>query len=105
MVLGLPYIINGCLVYVEDIRKHYLTAKAYGAVILSEIEEGSPGMRYRAESRKGIAGCSSSDAETRIKALANNKMSREAEILRVAIDGRQLKHSCKQPCIDVRSFI
>ncbi|HNP24951.1 MAG TPA: VOC family protein [Panacibacter sp.] len=48
-----PYIINGCLVYVEDIRKHYLTAKAYGAVILSEIEEGGPGMRYRAEDPEG----------------------------------------------------
>jgi PhnB protein len=48
-----PYIFNGCLVYVEDIRKHYQTAKANGAVILSEIEEGGPGTRYRAEDPEG----------------------------------------------------
>lgn len=51
--LQVPYIINGCLVYVDDIRKHYHTAKAHGAVILSEIEEGGPGTRYRAEDLEG----------------------------------------------------
>jgi uncharacterized glyoxalase superfamily protein PhnB len=49
----LPYIINGVLVYVDDVRSHFQKAKNLGAVILSEIEYGGPGMRYRAEDPEG----------------------------------------------------
>ena len=48
-----PYIFNGVLVYVDDVRKHFQTAKENGAVILSGIEEGGPGARYRAEDLEG----------------------------------------------------
>jgi len=48
-----PYIINGVLVYVDDIENHFKNAKAKGAVILSEIETGGPGTRYRAEDLEG----------------------------------------------------
>lgn len=43
-----PYIINGVLVYVNDIQPHFDTAKTKGATILSAIETGGPGTRYRA---------------------------------------------------------
>jgi PhnB protein len=48
-----PYIFNGVLVYVDDIRKHFQAAKDNGAVILSNIEEGGPGARYRVEDLEG----------------------------------------------------
>ena len=48
-----PYIINGVLVYVDDVENHFKTAKAGGAIILSEIERGGPGTRYRAEDLEG----------------------------------------------------
>ena len=48
-----PYIIDGVLVYVQDIQSHFDTAVAAGARILSAIETGGPGMRYRAEDPEG----------------------------------------------------
>ena len=48
-----PWIIDGVLVYVDDLDAHFERAKAVGATILSEIEEGSPGRRYRAEDLEG----------------------------------------------------
>ena len=48
-----PYIINGILVYVEDVEKHFVESKKQGARILSEIETGGPGKRYRAEDLEG----------------------------------------------------
>jgi PhnB protein len=48
-----PYIINGVLVYVDDIESHFKNAKAKGAIILSGIETGGPGARYRAEDLEG----------------------------------------------------
>ena len=48
-----PWIIDGVLVYVDDLDQHFKRAKAAGAMILSEIEEGSPGRRYRAEDLEG----------------------------------------------------
>jgi len=50
---AVPWIIDGVLVYVEDLDAHYERAKAAGAVILSEIEEGGPGRRYRTEDLEG----------------------------------------------------
>ncbi len=49
----IPYIINGVLVYVDNIENHFNHAKANGAIILSEIERGGPGTRYRAEDLEG----------------------------------------------------
>lgn len=48
-----PYIINGVLVYVDDVEEHFNIAKAKGATILSEVETGGPGTRYRAEDLEG----------------------------------------------------
>jgi PhnB protein len=51
--LSSPYIINGLLVYVDDVEAHYKKAKANGAEILSEIEDGFPGKRYRCADMEG----------------------------------------------------
>ncbi len=51
--LSVPYIFDGVLVYVEDLDKHFDRAKAEGAVILSPIEEGGIGRRYRAADAEG----------------------------------------------------
>ena len=48
-----PYVINGTLVYVDDVENQFKTAKENGAVILSEIESGGPGTRHRAEDAEG----------------------------------------------------
>ena len=48
-----PYIIDGYLVYVDDIDEHFARAKAGGARILSELEGGENGKRYRAEDLEG----------------------------------------------------
>jgi PhnB protein len=48
-----PWVIDGVLVYVDDVDAHYGRARQAGAVILSELEEGPPGTRYRAEDLEG----------------------------------------------------
>jgi PhnB protein len=48
-----PYIIDGVLVYVKDIDAHFERASDAGATILSEVESGGPGKRYRAEDLEG----------------------------------------------------
>ena len=48
-----PWIIDGVLVYVDDIDAHYARAAAAGAAILSELEDGFPGRRYRVEDCEG----------------------------------------------------
>jgi uncharacterized glyoxalase superfamily protein PhnB len=50
---ALPWIIDGVLVYVNDLDAHFTRAKAAGARMLSDIEEGPPGRRYRAEDFEG----------------------------------------------------
>lgn len=50
---AVPWIINGVLVYVDDLDAHFARAKAAGATILTEIEEGPPARRYRAEDLEG----------------------------------------------------
>ena len=49
----LPYIIDGVLVHVDNVDLHYARAVAAGALILSEIEYGGPGRRYRVEDCEG----------------------------------------------------
>lgn len=48
-----PWVIDGVLVYVDDVDAHYARAVAAGATILSEPEDGFPGRRYRAEDPEG----------------------------------------------------
>ncbi len=48
-----PYVINGVLVCVPDVEAHFRQAVASGATILSPIEDGPPGRRYRAEDPEG----------------------------------------------------
>ena len=48
-----PWVIDGVLVFVEDLDAHIARARSAGAVILSEIEDGPPGRRYRAEDPEG----------------------------------------------------
>jgi PhnB protein len=50
---AVPYIIDGVLVYVDDLDQHYERARAAGATILSEIEDDPPGRRYRIEDLEG----------------------------------------------------
>jgi uncharacterized glyoxalase superfamily protein PhnB len=50
---ALLWIIDGVLVYVNELDAHFTRAKAAGARILSDIEEGPPGRRYRAEDFEG----------------------------------------------------
>ncbi|HKW59785.1 MAG TPA: VOC family protein [Candidatus Dormibacteraeota bacterium] len=48
-----PYIIDGVLVYIDDVTAHFDRAKAAGATILSPLEQGPDGTRYRAEDLEG----------------------------------------------------
>jgi uncharacterized glyoxalase superfamily protein PhnB len=48
-----PWVLNGMLVYVDDIDAHYAQAVQAGATILTEPEDGFPGRRYRAEDLEG----------------------------------------------------
>lgn len=51
--LSAPWIVNGLLVYVENIDEHFKRAKEHGAEILSEIENNFPGKRYRCADVEG----------------------------------------------------
>jgi PhnB protein len=48
-----PWIIDGVLVYIDDLEAHIERARSAGARILSEIEDTPPGRRYRAEDLEG----------------------------------------------------
>ena len=48
-----PWIIDGVLVHVDDLDAHGARARAAGARILSEPEEGPAGRVYRAEDLEG----------------------------------------------------
>ena len=48
-----PYVVDGVLVYVWDVDAHFERARAAGATILSPVESGGPGKRYRAEDLEG----------------------------------------------------
>jgi uncharacterized glyoxalase superfamily protein PhnB len=50
---SVPYIINGALVYVENVQAHFENSKMLGAGILTDLEFGEPGDRYRAEDLEG----------------------------------------------------
>jgi uncharacterized glyoxalase superfamily protein PhnB len=48
-----PYIIDGLLVYVDNVDAHFDRAKAAGATILSPVETSPDGKRYRVEDLEG----------------------------------------------------
>jgi len=48
-----PWVVDGVLVYVDDIDEHFIKAKRSGANVLSEPEDGPPGKRYRVEDIEG----------------------------------------------------
>ena len=48
-----PYVIDGVLVMVDNVEAHFQHAKTQGAPILTGIEYGGPGTRYRAEDLEG----------------------------------------------------
>jgi len=48
-----PWVIDGVLVYVDNVDEHYERATRAGAVILSEPDDGEGGRRYRAEDLEG----------------------------------------------------
>jgi PhnB protein len=50
---SVPWIIDGVLVCVDNLDRHFKQARGAGATILSEIEDGPPGRRYRAEDLEG----------------------------------------------------
>jgi uncharacterized glyoxalase superfamily protein PhnB len=50
---AVPWVIDGVLVYVQDVAAHYERARRAGARILSEPEADDYGRRYRAEDLEG----------------------------------------------------
>ncbi len=50
---AVPVVVDGVQVLVDDVDAHYARAKAAGAIILSGLEEGPAGRRYRVEDLEG----------------------------------------------------
>jgi PhnB protein len=48
-----PWVIDGVLVFVDDVDAHHNQALAAGATMLSGIEAGGPGRRYRVADIEG----------------------------------------------------
>lgn len=51
--LAVPYVVDGILVYVDDVDSHFTRAKVEGAQILSEVEDNPPGRLYRVADIEG----------------------------------------------------
>ena len=51
--LSVPWIVDGVLVHVADVASRLARARAHGARVLSEMEDGPPGRRYRVEDLEG----------------------------------------------------
>jgi uncharacterized glyoxalase superfamily protein PhnB len=50
---SVPWVVDGVLVHVDDVKGHFARAEAAGATMLSEVEEGPDGLLYRAEDVEG----------------------------------------------------
>jgi uncharacterized glyoxalase superfamily protein PhnB len=48
-----PWVVDGVMAYVLDVNTHFTRAERAGATILSPVEDGGPGRRYRAEDLEG----------------------------------------------------
>jgi len=51
--LEVPWIVDGVLVYVDDVAAHFDHARSRGATILSLLEDGPGGRRYRVADIEG----------------------------------------------------
>lgn len=51
--LSVPWVVDGVLVYIEDVPTHCERARRVGARLLSEVEHGAPATRYRVEDIEG----------------------------------------------------
>lgn len=51
--LSVPWVVDGVLVYVDDVDAHFTRARVAGARVLSEPEAGPPARRYRVEDLEG----------------------------------------------------
>ena len=50
---SVPYVIDGVMVYLDDVEQQFAVAKKAGARMLSELERSEHGMRYRVEDLEG----------------------------------------------------
>jgi uncharacterized glyoxalase superfamily protein PhnB len=50
---SVPWVVDGLLVYVADVREHFARAEQAGATMLSPLDEGPDGLRYRTEDLEG----------------------------------------------------
>ena len=50
---AVPYVVDGVLVYVDNVDRHYEQARAAGAVILREPKDETYGRLYNAADREG----------------------------------------------------
>jgi len=48
-----PWVIDGILVFVDDVDAHFRRAEGAGAVMLSALEDGFPARRYRVKDCEG----------------------------------------------------
>lgn len=48
-----PWVIDGVLIFVDDVDAHFNQAKAAGATMLSMLEDGFPARRYRVKDIEG----------------------------------------------------
>ncbi|MGC2169162.1 MAG: VOC family protein [Acidimicrobiales bacterium] len=48
-----PYLVDGILVFIEDVEAHCTRARDHGATILTNVETTENGKRYRAEDLEG----------------------------------------------------
>ncbi|MFT3785229.1 MAG: hypothetical protein QM770_03565 [Tepidisphaeraceae bacterium] len=48
-----PWVIDGVLVFVNDVEAHFRRARAGGAALLSDVEIGYPAKRYRVKDCEG----------------------------------------------------
>ena len=51
--LSVPYVVDGVLVYVNDVDRHLRQARRAGAVILGEVQDEPYGRLYRAADHEG----------------------------------------------------
>ncbi len=50
---AVPWVIDGLLVHVDDVDRHFAKAKAAGATMLSDLEDAPHGRLYRVEDLEG----------------------------------------------------
>jgi len=50
---SVPWVIDGLLVHVDDVDRHFARAKSEGATMLSDLEDNPVGRLYRAEDLEG----------------------------------------------------